>query len=39
MAAGLIECSVVDKNTGLKIAHNALKLCVEELIKMAKEKD
>jgi hypothetical protein len=34
-----MEWIVVDKNTGLKIAHNALKLCVEELIKMAKEND
>ena len=34
-----MEWIVVDKRTGLKTAHNALKLCVEELIKMAKEKD
>ena len=34
-----IYLSAVDKKTGLKTAHNALKLCVEELIKMAKEKD
>ena len=32
-----IEWIVVNKKTGLKITHNALKLCIEELIKMAKK--
>ena len=34
-----MEWIVVDKKTGLKTAHNALKLCVEELIKMAEQKN
>ena len=35
---GFMEWIVVDKKIGLKTAHNALNLCIEEIIKMAKEK-
>ena len=36
---GFMEWIVVDKEIGLKTAHNALNLCIKEIIKMAKEKD
>ena len=35
---GFMEWIVVDKKIGLKTAHNALNLCIEEIIKMAEEK-
>ena len=35
---GFMEWVVVDKKIGLKTAHKALNLCIEEIIKMAKEK-
>ena len=35
---GFMEWIVVDKKIGLKTAHNALNLCIEKIIKMAKEK-
>ena len=35
---GFMEWIVVDKEIGLKTAHNALNLCIEEIIKMAEGK-
>ena len=35
---GFMEWIVVDKKIGLKTAHKALNLCIEEIIKMAREK-
>ena len=35
---GFMEWIVVDKEVGLKTAHNSLNLCIEKIIKMAKEK-
>ena len=34
---GFMEWVVVDKKIGLKTAHNALNLCIEEIIQMAKD--
>jgi hypothetical protein len=36
---GFMEWIVVNKEIGLKTAHNALNLCIKEIIKMAKEKN
>jgi hypothetical protein len=35
---GFMELIIVDKEVGLKTAHKALNMCIEEIIKMAKEK-
>ena len=36
---GFMEWVVVDKQIGLKTAHKALNICIEEIIKIAKEND